>query len=387
MAATCCSSPAIVKKHFRNLKDPRVVGRTKHLLLDIIVITLSAVIGRCDDWQEITIFAQEREDWFRKFLKLPNGIPSVDTFERVFQKLDPLAFQRCCVDWLKYAADLVGMPADTLDHISIDGKTVRGSGNRTFRPLHLVSAWASKAKLFLGQVATDEKSNEITAIPKLLELLDLKGALVTIDAMGCQKEIAKQIVAKGGDYVLSVKENQERLHQDIREAVDLALQGKLPEGQMRQIHTKDDGHGRVEERSYIVITKLDTIRDRKLWPGLKTIGACIRHRTVNEEQTSELHYFIGSRNTSVRKYAEVLRGHWGIENNLHWQLDVSFGEDHNAVSERNAAENLATIRKTALGLVKQNPRKESIAKKRLRAAVNPDFLQEILSGANNLVNV
>src|SRR6516225_11886627 len=204
MAAT--ARVGSIQKHFRSLQDPRVVGRSRHLLLDLIVLAICGVIGNCDDWPDIALFAQKRQAWFRRFLKLPHGVPSHDTFERVFAALDPRAFERCCLAWLREVAGLLGV-----GQIAIDGKTLRGSAGPGLGPLHLVSAWATQANLTLGQVAVDGKSNEITAIPQLLELLDLNGALVTIDAIGCQKEIARQVVARGGDYVLIVKSNQERL--------------------------------------------------------------------------------------------------------------------------------------------------------------------------------
>src|SRR5437016_7678956 len=202
------------KKYFRRLPDPRVVGRTRHLLGDIVVMAIGAVIADCDDWSDIAQFAQKRQAWFRRFLKLPGGIPSHDTFERVFAALDSRAFQRCCVAWFRAVAELVGF-----DHLAIDGKTLRGSATAKLGPLHVVSAWATQAKLSLGQVAVDKKSNEITAIPQLLELLDLHGALVTIDAMGCQKAIAQKIIDGGGDYVLTVKDNQEHLLADIQQTL------------------------------------------------------------------------------------------------------------------------------------------------------------------------
>ena len=255
MAATMRVSS--VRKHFRLLRDPRVVGRTRHRLIDIIVLALCGVIANCDDWPDIALFAQKREAWFRRFLTLPGGIPAHDTFERVFAALDPRVFERCCVAWLQDVAQLVNV-----GHIAIDGKTLCGSAAAGLKPLHLVSAWATQAQVSLGQVAVDGKSNEITAIPRLLDLLDLHGALVTIDALGCQKKIAQKIVAGGGDYVLVAKGNQERLLTDIQETVGRALEGELPVGKVRQSTTTEQGHGRLEKRSCVVITDLTGIRDR-----------------------------------------------------------------------------------------------------------------------------
>jgi predicted transposase YbfD/YdcC len=374
MAAT--TSVGAIKKYFRGLQDPRVKGRSWHLLIDIITIAICGVIANCDDWHDIVLFGKERESWFRRFLRLPNGIPAHDTFERVFARLDPGAFSRCCVAWLRAVSDLVG-----LSHIAIDGKTVRGSASATLRPLHLVSAWATQAHLSLGQVAVDGKSNEITAIPELLALLDLKGALVTIDAIGCQKALAGQIIDKKGDYVLMVKGNQKRLQLDIVETVGQALNGEFAKHQVATIATREVGHGRAEQRIYTVVTNLEGIRDRAAWPGLKVVGLCTRQRIVDGKESEETHYFIGSRRMGARRYAEVLRNHWSIENNLHWQLDVSFHEDDSRVQDHNSAANLSALRKLALALLKRNPEKESIARKRKKAAVNPDFLAETLTYA------
>ncbi len=371
-----------IKRHFRGLKDPRVVGRSQHLLADIIVLAICGVIANCDDWEDIVLFAQQRLTWFKRFLKLPGGVPSHDTFARVFARLDPRAFERCCLQWLRAVANLVGV-----GHIAIDGKTLCGSANAALAPLHLVSAWATQANLTLGQVAVDGKSNEITAIPKLLELLDLHGALVTIDAIGCQREIAKQIVAGGGDYVLAVKGNQEHLLEDVQATVMLALDGELPKSVVRQHSTTEHGHGRHESRSYVVVHDVHGIRDRKAWPELKTVGMCCSERTRNGETTTEVRYFIGSRKMSVRQYARALRGHWRIENNLHWQLDISFREDDSRIQERHAAANLALMRKMALCLLKQHPRKDSIARKRKAAVLDLGFFEETLAGAAKLEKV
>jgi predicted transposase YbfD/YdcC len=380
MAAT--PSVASIKKHFRRLRDPRVVGRTTYRLIDLLVMALCGVIANCDDWPDIALFAQQRESWFRRFLRLPDSMPSHDTFERVFAALNPHALQACCLAWLRAVAGLAG-----LEHIAIDGKSVRGSAGGELGALHIVSAWATKAHVSLAQVAVDGKGNEITAIPKLLELLDLDGALVTIDAIGCQKSIAKKILDKGGDYVLVVKANQERLLSDIQQTVTKALDGELPAGRVRQSVTSERGHGRTEERRCVIIEDVREIRDRMAWPKLRVVGMCCRERTIKGEQTTEVCYFIGSRRMAARRYAAALRGHWGIENNLHWQLDVSFHEDASRVENRHGAENLSLFRKLALSLLKQNSRKESMARKRKAAAVDPGYLAEIITGATKLEEV
>jgi predicted transposase YbfD/YdcC len=375
-------SVASIKTHFRRLIDPRVKGRTKHLLIDIVVLALCGVIANCDDWPDIALFAQQRESWFRRFLRLPGGIPSHDTLERVFAALDPRALEACCVAWLRAVAGLAGV-----EHIAIDGKSLRGSAHGKLGALHVVSAWATKAHVSLGQVAVDGKGNEITAIPKLLDLLDLDGALVTIDAIGCQKSIAKKIIDRGGDYVLVAKANQERLLADIQATVERALEGELAPARVRQCLTRERGHGREEERHCIVIEDVRGIRDRSLWPELRVVGMCRRERTIDGQTTTEVCYFIGSRRMAARRYLAALRDHWGIENNLHWQLDVSFHEDASRVENRHGAANLSLFRKLALSLLKQNPRQESIARKRKAAAVDPGYLAEILTGPTKLADV
>jgi len=378
------SSVGSIKRHFRKLWDVRVRGRTRHLLVDIVVIAICGVIANCEGWRDIALFAQKRQSWLKRFLKLPNGIPAHDTFERVFNQLNPLAFQTCFVNWVKEISDLVG-----LRHIAIDGKTLRHSFNRDagLGMLHVVSAWATEQHVSLGQVTTDAKSNEITAIPKLLELLDLHGALVTIDAMGCQKTIAKKIVDGGGDYVLSVKENQGRLLEDIQSTLEKALDGVLPAEAVHEYSTAERGHGREEKRSYVVVDQVDGIRDRNQWKKLTTVGMCYTERTVDGRTSTEVRYFIGSKRMSARKYGKLLRGHWGIENNLHWQLDVSFGEDRSTIHKRNAAANFTAVRRMALSLAKRNPRYESISRNRKAAALDCDFLAELITGVNKEGNV
>src|SRR6202051_2322479 len=288
-----------IKKYFTTLKDPRVRQRTEHRLIDIIAIALCGVIANCDGWTDIIDFANNRLAWFKRFLTLPNGVPSHDTFERLFAKIDPAVFNRCGIAWLRDVSDLVG-----LGHLAIDGKTLRGSASGQRGPLHLVSAWAAEANLTLGEVAVEGKSNEIKAIPELLKLLDLKGALVTIDAIGCQKAIAQQIVDKCGDYLLAVKANQEHLLEDIQATVTKALDGDFPKEQVATVTSTAEGHGRTEQRTCLVITNLEEIRDRKLWAGLTTVGMCLRERTVKGKTTQETHYFIGSGRLGPRKAAK-----------------------------------------------------------------------------------
>jgi predicted transposase YbfD/YdcC len=362
-----------LQNHFRNLKDPRRAPR--HLLLDVIGIAICAVISGANDWQQIAIFARQRENWLRRFFKLPEGIPCHDTFERVFDCINPRAFAAAFSRWMQALADTVG-----LRHIAIDGKTLRrsGSATRELGPLHLVSAWASENHLALGQVAVDGKSNEITAIPELLDLLELRGAIVTIDAMGCQKAIAQKIIDRGGDYALTVKENQEHLLADIQQSFIDACENNYEGIQHDTCETKEHGHGRQEYRCYTVLHYTDGIRHKDAWARLTTIGMCYSQRTVGDKTSEETRYFIGSKAAGARCYANALRNHWGIENNLHWQLDVTFREDDNREQGRNAAPNLALVRKLALTLLKRHPAKESIACKRLHAALNVEFLQEVL---------
>jgi predicted transposase YbfD/YdcC len=362
-----------IRKYFGKLKDPRIERRKRHLLLDIIVIAICGVICGCDDWQQIETFARSREDWLRKFLRLANGIPSHDTFERVFQRLDPEAFQACFRAWMQALSRELG-----LSQVAIDGKTLCGSARGELQGLHLVSAWATDNGLSLGQLAVAEKSNEIPAIPQLLELLELKGALVTLDAMGCQKEVAAAIIAKEADYVLTVKENQPTLRAAIEARFDQAFHSDFAGVQYDMHQTTERGHGREETRSYTILVDPPGFAAPE-WKGVRVIGMCGRERVCKGMTSREVVYFIGSRTTSAKVYGEALRNHWGIENSLHWQLDVSFSEDDNRVSHRRGADNLAAIRRLALSLLKQHPDKRSIACKRLRAALEPACLQEILA--------
>src|SRR5262245_18160472 len=272
-----------IPKFFCTLQDPRRAHRRLHLLQDIIVLAICAVIAGAQDWQEIETFGRKRRDWLKGFLKLPNGIPSHDTFERVFDRLQPQAFQACFRTWVQAVQETL-----RIKHIAIDGKTLRGSGTAKLGPLHLVSAWATAQRLSLGQVAVDEKSNEITAIPGLLDLLDLNGALVTIDAMGCQKAIARQIIDQGGDYILTVKENQEHLLADIQQALVDACEEDFVVLEYDTHETRERGHGREEYRCYSVLHYTAGLRNAKDWAGLTTIGMCYSERTIHGVSSEEV---------------------------------------------------------------------------------------------------
>jgi predicted transposase YbfD/YdcC len=360
------------------LKDPRRKHRRLHRLVDIVVIAICAVIAGAEDWHQVVTFARRRHDWLKRFLSLPNGIPSHDTFERVFDRIDPKGFQACFREWITAVCTVLN-----IKQVAIDGKTLRHSGSASLGPLHVVSAWATANHLILAQEAVSEKSNEITAIPRLLELLDIEGALVTLDAMGCQKEIAQQIVARGGDYVLTVKENQERLFDDIQQSFVDAFERMGAAVAHDVFQTEERGHGRQEKRYYTVLYDLQGIRDRALWAELTVIGMCYSERTVNGKTAEELRYFIGSRKASARTYGQALRNHWGIENGLHWHMDISFGEDASRIRKRRGAENFALLRRIALSLLKQHPETMSVACKRLAAALDTDFLEQIICGTGN----
>ena len=370
-----------IKKYFGKLKDPRIKRRKLHRLLDIITIALCGVICGCNDWQQIATFGRGRLEWLKKFLALPNGIPSHDTFERVFDRLDPQAFQSCFRSWMQALHEALG-----LSQIAIDGKTLRGSARGDLKGLHLVSAWATANGVSLGQVAVAEKSNEIPAIPQLLQLLEVKGALITIDAMGCQKDIAQAIVDKKADYVLTVKDNQPKLRANLEAYFGKALENDFAGMQHSSYETEDHSHGRQETRCYDIIVNPPDFNIAE-WPTVKAIGMCCRERISEGQTSTEVIFFIGSRKASAKTYGKALRDHWSIENNLHWQLDVSFAEDHNRVSRRQGAENLAVLRRLTLSLLKQHPAKESIACKRLRAALEPDFLREILAIDENSAKI
>jgi predicted transposase YbfD/YdcC len=374
MAVACKVS---ILTHFSRLKDPRIERTKKHLLIDIIALTICAVIANADGWEEIEAYGKKKIDFLKTFLKLPHGIPSHDTIERVFQRIKPSEFECCFREWTRSLARELG-----LKQLAIDGKTLRRSFDRAAAQsaLHLISAWSVENHLVLGQQAVDGKSNEITAIPKLLKLLELKGAIVTIDAMGCQKEIARQIVKQEGDYVLAVKDNQPKLHDFLHEYfLNLHITNFVGvKCDLRVTHGK--AHGRDEERRYITVAAPDTMREQfPEWEGLQSIGQAMTITRRDGKETCEIRYFINSFKSNAGKFAQAVRGHWGIENSLHWVLDVVFAEDHSRIRKGHGAENFALLRRMVIALIKRSKLKGSVRRHRKTAAWCDDHLLKLLA--------
>lgn len=370
-------------RFFDDLPDPRSSVNRLHRLGDVIVIAICAVIATADGPTAIAQWAQLNEAWLKKHLGLPHGIPGKDTFRRVLSLLSPVLFQQCFGEWLdglNVSGDDARSPGKR--HVAIDGKTLRRSHDRknSWGPLHIVSAWASDRGVTLGQVATDEKSNEITAIPQLLEILDVEDAVVTIDAAGCQKTIAAQIVQARGDYVLALKGNHGKLFDDVRLALGGHIQDESATRSVSRHVETEQGHGRLESRTYYQMTAPDWLHGRSDWKGLKTIGAAVRVYEENGVEKSDTRYYVSSLRRHGRRFAHAVRSHWGIENSLHWSLDMTYREDESRVRNRTFAENLAWLRRMTLSLVKQHPAKQSQIMKRRMAGWSPDFLMQILTG-------
>ena len=367
-----------IVKHFESLPDPRHHRNRRHLLVDVITIAVCGVIVGCSGPTAIEQWAKAKEDWLKQFLTLANGIPSRDCIRRVLIAIKPEAFQSCFESWI---ARLVAEHVETGSIIAIDGKTMRRSHDQHngLGPLHLVSAWSSEQGLSLGQVATEEKSNEITAIPELIDRIDVQGAIVTIDAMGCQKEIAKKIVNAKGDYVLAVKDNQPKLHEAIKELFSDERQDDLLKMPTRECQTSDKSHGRKDERCYVLAKLPRNFPLKDQWPGIKAVGMAVRVTEKRDGTTNgDVRYFICSRYLRGKRFAQAVRGHWGIENSLHWVLDVTFDEDQSRTRERRMADNLSWLRRFAISLLKRHPSKHSIKGKSRIAGWNNDFLMEVL---------
>lgn len=370
-----------IELYFGQMEDPRIERRKLHKLLDIIVIAICAVICGADNWVDIQHFGERKKAWLQQFLTLPNGIPSHDTFGRVFSRLKAEQFQACFLEWVKAVNQVTGGQV-----VAIDGKQVRRSMDsyRGKGAIYMVSAWAEENRIVLGQRKVADKSNEITAIPELLDLLEVAGCIVTIDAIGCQKDIAQKIVTQGADYVLAVKENQPRLYESIEYLFRLSLQDENPMQWIEDYHkTVDKGHGRVEIRQCWTLRAANYLEGApglENWPKLQSLVRMTSERRMGDQVHQEVRYYITSLEPKAKKVLSAIRGHWGIENRLHWVLDVSFDEDHNRARKDHAPANLTVIRHIAMNLLRQEKTaKGGIQAKRLQAAWDESYLLQILS--------
>jgi len=370
-------APSIVV-HFADVPDPRDDRGLRHRLEEMLTIAICAVVCGANDWSEVALFGESKSKWFKTFLRLPHGIPSHDTFARVFAALEPEALERCFVAWTQALAD-----AGDGELIAIDGKTLCRSFDRASdkAAIHMISAWATENELVFGQVATEAKSNEITAMPKLLELLDLHGTTVSIDAEGCQKNIARQIIEQGGDYVLALKANHPTMHAEVSTFLNEAIARDFHDVAGDTCEHVDGDHGRVETRRTWVTSEVSWFADRQQWAGLQSFVAVECERTVDGQTSCERRYFISSLpGTDAEAMARAVRGHWGIENKLHWSLDVTFAEDACRTRIGHAAENFSRLRRIALNLLKrEQSRRTSLKKKRLLAGWDHDYLLRLLT--------
>jgi predicted transposase YbfD/YdcC len=374
-------SSAAISDHFADLEDPRIDRTKLHKLLDIVIIAICAVTCGADTWVEVEEFGNAKIAWFRTFLELPSGIPSHDTFGRVFALLDSDQFRLCFVSWIQAISQIIEG-----EIVALDGKTLRRShdGPLGKAAIHMVSAWASANRLVLGQLKVDDKSNEITAIPELLRLLALKGCIVTIDAMGCQTEIAKTIIDAGADYVLALKGNQGTLHRDVQDLITHAQETNF-EGIAHDFHeTVEKSHGRIETRRHWTISEPEFIaylNPHGVWASLESIGMVEAERRIGDETTRETRYYISSLAGDAREFGKAVRTHWGIENSVHWVLDIAFREDDSRVRKGNGAQNLSILRHIALNLLRQEKSaKCGVKAKRLKAGWSEGYLLKVLTG-------
>jgi predicted transposase YbfD/YdcC len=368
--------------HFQELEDPRSTINQRHPLAGVLVIALLAVLAGAGGPTAIARWAALKEEFLVRVLDLPNGIPRKDVFRRVLMALKPAAFRTCFANWLRsLRADAVAETGVEQPVLAVDGKSARRSHDRDqgLGALHSVSVWASEYGLSLGQVACAEKSNEITAIPELLRLVDIKGAIITIDAMGTQKAIAEQIIAGGADYVLALKGNQEMLHRAVIDHIDEQLEGDLADAQEHV--TTEKGHGREETRTYLQLPAPEGLPGFLLWKGLKSVGVVTSCCLRDGKETIEVRYYIGSLGMGVKRFARAIRGHWGIENACHWTLDMTFREDESRTRERQLRENFAWLNRFVLSLLKQHPGRQSLVMKRRSCGWSDDFLMEVVTGS------
>ena len=386
MTSQLSQSMEEVLQHFSELEDPRSTINLHHPLPSVIVIAIMAIMAEAKGPTGIAKWAKKKKAFLENWLPLPHGIPSKDVFRRVLMALHPATFQACFVSWLNVlrqrAAKVTGIERPTF---AVDGKTLRRSHDRrqNLGAMHSVSVWASEFGLSLAQVATDEKSNEITAIPQALALVDLKGAIVTIDAMGTQTAIAQQIVEGGGDYLLALKGNQETLHESAMAYIEEQAENDFADCEARQHVTSEKGHGRLETRTYIQLPVPEHLEGAARWPNLLTLGVAILHCVTNGKETVDMRYFISSLAMGVKQFAHSARSHWGIENSCHWCLDVTYREDESRLREKQARENFAWLRRFTLSLLKQHPSKGSVAMRRQECAWDENYLLQVLTGTTS----
>lgn len=372
------NQPGSISNHFSNITDPRDLNK-RHKFIDIITIAICAVVCGANSWEHIQVFGQAKLDWFKDFLDLPHGIPSHDIFGRVFAQIDPDEFQQSFMSWVQAICQLSHGQV-----IAVDGKTLRRSHDRSNgkSAIHMVSAWASDNGIVLGQVKTDEKSNEITAIPELIKTLEIEGCIVTIDAMGCQKNIAKTITDRGADYVLALKENQSTLHDNVELFFQDYLNSATNQSALDFYQSTDGDHGRIEIRKYWTTSDINWLQGKESWKNINTIGMVQRERHVGENISIETSYYISSIENDAKRFGHAVRSHWGIENSLHWVLDVSFREDESRIRKDNAPQNFAVLRHMALNLLKsETSLKKSVKSKQLRAGWDNDYLAKVLKNA------
>lgn len=370
--------PVDIIEHFSSLSDPRVhIKKNEHKLIDIIVISICAVICGAESWHEISQYGIAKHDWLKTFLHLPNGIPSHDTFNRIFHLLRPEEFQRCFSSWIRAAMKMTKGQV-----VAIDGKKLRGSYDKKSNKsaVHMVSAWASANRVVLGQVKAEEKSNEIKAMPELLKILDIAGCIVTVDAAGCQKKIIEDIINQGGDYVAAVKGNHPDLFKSVSSFFRKAKKEHLDSPDFDFFSSEEEGHGRHEFRCCFSTEKIDGINGISQWKGARSISAVISFVTINEKITESCRYYISSLDSKAELLAESVRAHWGIENSVHWILDTAFREDKSRLRKGHSAENFSVLRHIALNLLKQEKTELSVKSKRLKAGWDNVFLGKILAG-------
>lgn len=371
----CEMKPTTIQKHFGKISDPRAAN-SLHLLIDIITISICGVICGAKTYDQIEEYGKDNLNWLKGFLALPNGIPSHDTFGRVFSVIDPREFQNCFMEWIGDVSRKL-----TREVVAIDGKTLRRSYDNASekKAIHMISAFATDQNIVLGQYKTAEKSNEITAIPMLIKMLDISGSIVTIDAIGCQKKISSTIIEKKADYVLSLKENQPQLYGNVKLYMDdIILTGKKSQD-FYYHETIDADHGRIETRKYWVTSDIDWLHGKEAWRGLKSIGCVERTRETEKKVSVEKSYYIMSIESDAELFAKAARNHWGIENGLHWTLDMAFREDESRIRKGHAPENFAVLRHIALNLIKNEASfKGSINTKQLKAAWNKKYLEKII---------